>query len=88
MIEDLQYRIQSNADVAATLAAIVSLPAEYGLVLDLHYGWGLSRQEIATLLNWPTSRVSQRLTRATSLLKFVLRPEAFQKAQGLLHRSL
>jgi sigma-70-like protein len=87
MIEDLLYRIQSDVDVATGLAIIVSLPAEYGLVLDLHYGWGLSRREIATLLGWSPANVSQRLTRAFSLLKYELRPDAFQKAQALLDRG-
>ena len=64
-------------------------PAEYGTCpVDLHYGWGLSRREIAALLDWSSSKVSQRLTRAVSLLKYELHPEAFRKAEGLLNREL
>ena len=88
MIEDLLYRIQSNADVATAEAAIARLPAEYAVVLDLHFAWGLSRREIATLLGWSVGKVSRRLTRAISLVKYELHPEAFQKAQGLLRRSV
>jgi RNA polymerase sigma factor (sigma-70 family) len=88
MIEDLLYRIQSNVDVATAEEAIARLPAEYGTVLDLHYGWGLSRREIAALLGWSPGKVSQRLTRAISLLKYELHPEAFRKAEGLLKHSL
>jgi hypothetical protein len=87
MMEDLLYRIQSNVDVATAEEAIARLPAEYGTVLDLHYGWGLSRREIAALLNWSPGKVSQRLTRAISLLKYELHPEAFRKARTLLNRS-
>jgi RNA polymerase sigma factor (sigma-70 family) len=86
MIEDLLYRIQSSVDVATAEAAIARLPAEYGTVLDLYYGWGLSRREIAALLGWSAGKVSQRLTRAITLLKYELHPEAFQKAQALLQR--
>jgi|HubBroStandDraft_1064217.scaffolds.fasta_scaffold212158_3 RNA polymerase sigma factor (sigma-70 family) len=88
MIEDLLYRIQSNVDVATAEAAITRLPAEYGAVLDLHYGWGLSRREIAALLGWSPGKVSQRLTRAISLLKYELHPEAFQKATAIINRSM
>ena len=109
MIEDLLYRIQSNVDVTSAEEAIAQLPAEYRVVLELHYEWGLSRREIAALLEWswalsrPAScarrqiaallgwsggKVSQRLTRAISLLKYELHPEAFQKAQGLLNRPM
>jgi len=88
MIEDLLYRIQSNVDVATAEAAIARLPAEYGLVLDLHYGWGLSRREIAVFLRWSPGKVNQRLTRAITLLKYELHPEAFRKAQALLNAGV
>jgi DNA-directed RNA polymerase specialized sigma24 family protein len=88
MIEDLLHRIPSNLDVPAVEAAIANLPADYGIVLDLRYGWGLSLKEIATLLGWSTGKVSQRLTRATSLLKYELHPETFHKAKGLIKHSL
>jgi RNA polymerase sigma factor (sigma-70 family) len=83
MIEDLVYRIQSNADVATVEAAIECLPVKYGLVVDLHYGWELSRQEIAAMLGWSASQVSRRLTRGISLLKYQLHPEVFTKATYL-----
>ena len=85
MIEDLLYRIQSNVDVATAEAAITHLPAEYGAVLDLHYGWGLSRKEIAALLGWSSGKVNQRLTRGVTLLKYALKPEAFVQAERILH---
>jgi len=88
MIEDLLYRIQSNTDVATATAAIASLPAEYALVLELHFEWELSRREIATTLGWSTSRVSQRLTRGKSLLKLQLHPAAFKRAQEILQKPL
>ena len=88
MIEDLLYRIQSSVDADIAEAAIARLPAEYGVVLELHYEWGLSRREIAVLLGWSPGKVSQRLTRAISLLKYELHPQAFQKAQSLLNRSM
>jgi RNA polymerase sigma factor (sigma-70 family) len=88
MIEDLLYRIQSNVDVATAEAAIAELPTEYRVVLELHYEWGLSRREIAALLEWSSSKVSQRLTRAVSLLKYELHPEAFKKAQVLFRRPM
>jgi len=88
MMEDLLYRIQSTVDVVAAEEAIARLPAEYGVVLDLHFAWGLSRREIAALLGWSTSKVSQRITRGVSLLKYELRPEAFQKAEELLNQSM
>ena len=88
MIEDLLYRIQSSVDVVTAEAAIGRLPAEYSVVLELHYEWGLSRREIAALLEWSPGKVSQRLTRAISLLKYELHPEEFRKAEGLIKHSL
>jgi DNA-directed RNA polymerase specialized sigma24 family protein len=88
MIEDLLYRMQSNVDVATAEDAIARLPAEYGVVLDLHFAWGLSRREIAALLGWSAGKVSQRLTRGVSLLKYELHPDAFEKAQSLLNRAM
>jgi RNA polymerase sigma factor (sigma-70 family) len=88
MIEDLLYRIQSSADADTAEAAIARLPAEYRMVLELHYEWGLSRREISSLLGWSLGKVSQRLTRAISLVKYELRPEAFQKAQSLINRTM
>lgn len=88
MMEDLLYRIQLTVDVVAAEEAIARLPAQYGVVLDLHFAWGLSRREIAALLGWSPGKVSQRLTRAISLLKYELHPEAFRKAQELLNRPM
>jgi RNA polymerase sigma factor (sigma-70 family) len=88
MIEDLLYRIQSSVDVATAEEAIARLPAEYGVVLDLHYAWGLSRREIAALLGWSQGKVSQRLTRAITLLKYELHPEAFSNAEAILQRPM
>jgi hypothetical protein len=88
LIEELLKRIRSKVDVVAAEPVIARLPAEYSMVLDLHYDWGLSRREIAALLDWSTGKVSQRLTRAISLLKYELHPEAFRKAQELLNRAL
>jgi DNA-directed RNA polymerase specialized sigma subunit len=53
------------------------------LVVDLHYGWELSRQEIAAILGWSASQVSRTLTRAISLLKYQLHPEVFTKAKDI-----
>jgi RNA polymerase sigma factor (sigma-70 family) len=88
MIEDLLYRIQSNVDMSTAEAAIADLPKEYRVVVELHYDWGLSRSEIAALLDWSRGKVSQRLTRAVSLLKYELHSEAFRKAEDLLKRPL
>jgi RNA polymerase sigma factor (sigma-70 family) len=88
MIEDLLNRIQSTADLITVETAIASLPAEYGVVLDLHYAWGLSRREIAKLLGWSISKVGQRLTRGTSLLRYQLHPEAFIKTKHDLRSGL
>lgn len=85
-IEDLLYRIQSNVDVTTAEHAIARLPGKYGVVVDLHYGWGLSRREIAALLGWSKPKVSQRLTRGVSLLKYQLHPEAFQQAVRFLQQ--
>jgi DNA-directed RNA polymerase specialized sigma24 family protein len=88
MIEDLLYRIQSTADITTAELAIARLPAEYGVVLDLHFAWGLSRREIAALLGWSLGKVSQRLTRGVSLLKYELHPEAFLVAEAILQRKV
>jgi RNA polymerase sigma factor (sigma-70 family) len=88
MIEDLLYRIQSSVPVATAEAAIASLPVEYKLVLELHYEWGLSRREIATVLGWSPGKVSQRITRGVTLLKYELHPEAFTDAEAILQRQV
>ena len=87
MIEDLIYQMAASVDRNTAEAAIAGLPAEYGLVLDLHYGWELSRREIAALLGWSQSKVNQRITRGVSLLKYKLHPEAFDKAESVIGRA-
>ena len=88
MIEDLLHRIGSNADVDSAEDAILELPSEYKLVLELHYEWGLSRREIAAILDWSVGKVSQRLTRGATMLKYHLHPGAFRKAEALLKRPM
>ncbi|HMI63353.1 MAG TPA: hypothetical protein VK518_20700 [Puia sp.] len=46
MIEDLLYRIQSQADIVAVEAAIAGLPIECSLTLDLYFTGELTRREI------------------------------------------
>jgi DNA-directed RNA polymerase specialized sigma24 family protein len=86
MIEDLLYRIQSTKQPDTARAAIEQLPIEYGLPLDLFYEGELTHAEITRLLDWSTSKVSQRLTRAISLLKYALHPERFRQAESILAR--
>jgi DNA-directed RNA polymerase specialized sigma24 family protein len=88
MIEDLLYRMQSTKDPDAARVAIERLSVEYGLPLDLFYEGELTHTEIARLLDWPTSTVSQRLTRAISLLHYGLHPERFLQAETILAKPL
>ena len=88
MIEDLLYRLQSTKDPDTARAAIEQLPLEYALALDLFYEGELTQIEIAQLLDWSASTVSQRLTRGISLLKYALHPERFLQAEGILAKPL
>jgi DNA-directed RNA polymerase specialized sigma24 family protein len=86
MIEDLLYRIKSTTGAATAREAIERLSIEYGLPLDLFYEGELTHTEIARLLDWSTGKVSQRLARAISLLKYALHPERFRQAESILTR--
>lgn len=55
-----------------TLAAILTLPEKYRLVVCLHYCEGYSTAEIAELLRCPDSTVRSRLLRARKQLKLRL----------------
>ncbi len=66
---------QSDAGDELLLAALESIPPEYGEVIRYHFLHGLPHQKIADFLDVPLSTVKWRCSRGKEILRCTLSPE-------------
>ena len=67
--------------------AIQKLPIDNKMAIEMHFLNGVSRQQIATELNWSISKVNQKITRGITLLKQQLNPEYFREADQIMKQT-
>lgn len=68
-------------------SSLQNLPTDNRIVITLHFQDSLSKQQIATHLNWSLSKVNAKLTRGITLLKQELNPAYFNQMNQLLKES-
>lgn len=67
--------------------AILNLPDENRVAIDLYFENNLTRKQIASKLGWSVSKVNQKITRGITLLKIKLNPEYFRKADEMMEET-
>lgn len=85
--EQIQVLAPDQNEENRLAETIKKLPYANKIAIELHFKNNLSRNQIATQLNWSVSKVNQKITRGITLLKMELNREYFREAEMIMEHT-